>query len=84
MTMGSNEHDALPPALTVPEVARLLRVHTHTVYGLIQRGELPGARKVGRVIRIGRDPFLAWLAEGGTAQNTTAAPFQTPKLKPRP
>ena len=40
-------------ALTVGEVAELLRVSRHTVYRLAQRGDLPG-RKIGRIWRFSR------------------------------
>jgi excisionase family DNA binding protein len=52
--------------LTVPEVARYLRVTTKTVYGLLKRGELASFR-VGRVVRCRRadvDHFIA-RANGG-------------------
>lgn len=39
--------------LTVPEVAKYLRVSTKTVYALLKRGELRGFR-VGRVLRLRR------------------------------
>src|SRR5262245_47954821 len=57
---------ALPPLLKVEEIAHLLRLNIKTVYAMIARDQLPGARQVGRVIRISRDPFLAWLAGSGT------------------
>lgn len=37
--------------LKTSEVARLLRVDSRTVYGMIERGELP-AIKAGRVLRV--------------------------------
>lgn len=40
-------------ALTVEEVAKFLRVSRHTVYRLVERGEIPG-RKIGRVWRFPR------------------------------
>jgi excisionase family DNA binding protein len=56
--------EELPAVLTVDEVAELLRVDRKTVYEQIARGELPGARRVGRAIRISRDAVIKWLAEG--------------------
>jgi excisionase family DNA binding protein len=38
----------LPPLLTVPEVAALLRVDASTVYRAVRRGELPAVRLGGR------------------------------------
>ena len=56
---------ALPPELlTVDELAEFLRVERKTLYDAIARGELPGVRRIGRVIRISRSTVLAWLAEG--------------------
>lgn len=60
---GAVDLGALPPVLTVDEVAALLRVNRKTVYEALARGEMPGARRVGRVIRIARDPVLRWLAD---------------------
>jgi len=50
--------------LTVDEVAQLLRVDRKTVYGAASRGEIPGCRRLGTVIRFSRDAVLNWLAEG--------------------
>lgn len=59
---------ALPPpdraVLTVDELATLLRIERKTAYAAIARGEIPGARRIGGVIRISRDAVLAWLAHG--------------------
>jgi excisionase family DNA binding protein len=51
--------------LTVDEVAELLRVDRKTVYEAVRVGELPGAVRVGRAIRVHRATFLLWL-EGKT------------------
>jgi excisionase family DNA binding protein len=50
--------------LTVNELAALLRVERKTVYSLITRGDIPGARRLGKTIRISRDAVLRWLSEG--------------------
>lgn len=60
---GLRHGDPLDVA-TVPEIASLLRVAAKTVYGMVERGELPGARRVGRTIRISRAAVLRWLSEG--------------------
>ena len=54
----------LPDVLTVDETAALLRMDRKTVYNAIQRGEIPGARRLGRSIRLSRDAVLAWLSQG--------------------
>jgi excisionase family DNA binding protein len=55
---------ACPSVLTVDEVAGLLRVNRKTVYELIGRGEIPGARRLGRALRFSRDAVLDWLRQG--------------------
>lgn len=55
------EIDSPPVVLTVDEAAELLRCERKTVYTAIQRGKLPGVRKIGRVIRIHRATLLDWL-----------------------
>jgi excisionase family DNA binding protein len=51
----------LPPALTVDEAARLLRVNRKTLYDAVRDGRVPGVVRMGRSIRIGRDALLDWL-----------------------
>jgi excisionase family DNA binding protein len=50
--------------LNVDELAALLRVERKTVYGAIARGEIPGVRRVGTLLRVSRERVLAWLAQG--------------------
>ena len=55
---------SLPLALSVAEVAALLRVDRKTIYGAIAVGDLP-ARRIGagrKRFVVGRDALLAWLA----------------------
>jgi excisionase family DNA binding protein len=54
------QHDVL----TVAELAGLLRVDRKTAYALVKAGEIPGARRIGRTIRIHRGRVLRWLSEG--------------------
>lgn len=49
-----------PQLFTAAEVARYLRVSTMTVYRLLERGELVGAR-VGRAYRVSRQDLAAYL-----------------------
>jgi excisionase family DNA binding protein len=51
-----------PTVLTVDELAALLRIERKTAYAAIARGEIPGARRIGGVIRISRAAVLEWLA----------------------
>lgn len=55
---------ALPLVLTVDELAALLRVDRKSVYSAIQRGEIPGVRRLGRTVRLHRDTVLRWLSQG--------------------
>ncbi|MHB8575332.1 MAG: PAS domain S-box protein [Dehalococcoidia bacterium] len=52
--------------LTIAEVARRLRVHTKTVYRLVERGELRGV-KVGRVWRVPVSELARYHAAGVSA-----------------
>ncbi len=54
----------LPAFMSVREFAQLLRLNEKTVYDAIKRGGIPGARRVGRSIRIERAAALQWLACG--------------------
>lgn len=65
----------LPAVLTPDDLAALLRVRKRAVLDAIQRGELPGVRRVGRRIRADRDTVLQWLADGrGQAAKTRLFP----------
>lgn len=46
------------PVLLVPEAAQLLRVSVSHIYRMCERGELPGACKVGGLWRIDRARLL--------------------------
>lgn len=60
-----SEPKSLPPVLRIREAAQLLRVNRKTLYELVQKNALPGARRVGHVIRIDRDAVLEWLKGQG-------------------
>jgi excisionase family DNA binding protein len=57
----SNPSTDLPPVLTVDELAALLRLDRKSIYEALARGQIPGARRIGRRYRIGRDAVLDWL-----------------------
>lgn len=57
--------ERLPSILTVEEVTRLLRLNRKTVYELVQKGRIPGARRFGRNIRLSKLAFTEWLKSGG-------------------
>ncbi|MCC7537483.1 MAG: helix-turn-helix domain-containing protein [Deltaproteobacteria bacterium] len=62
--VASGDSVAESCVLTVDEVAALLRLERKTVYAALRRGEIPGARRIGRAIRLSRSAVLRWLAEG--------------------
>ena len=47
-----------PMYLTVDEAAVLLRVNRNSLYQAIERGEVAGVKRVGRIIRIRRSALL--------------------------
>jgi excisionase family DNA binding protein len=51
----------LPEFLKAEELAELLRLNRKTIYEAASRGEIPGAIRVGRVLRFRRDAVLAWV-----------------------
>ena len=51
-----------PEVLTVDEAAALLRVNAKTLRCAIAAGEVPGVRRLGRVIRLSRPALLEWLS----------------------
>jgi excisionase family DNA binding protein len=54
----------LPDLLTVGEAARHLRVPKSWVYERTRTREIP-VRKLGRHVRIPREPFLEWIENDG-------------------
>ena len=47
--------------LTVSEVADVLRTSQKAIYAMIERGQLPGLRRIGRRVLIRRADLLHWL-----------------------
>ena len=62
MTRRERERElrSYPMALTVPEVAEILRVCTKTVYKLIREGSIPHV-KIGREIRVPKGHLIDYL-----------------------
>lgn len=58
--------DSLPIFLTVEEVALLLRTTKKSIYNMAERGQLPGATRIGIRLLISRDNLLQWLIERRT------------------
>ncbi len=61
---GGLRVDRFAAMMTVQDVARYLRVHTITVYRMVQRGRIPAIR-VGRVWRFRKDHIDRWLVSHG-------------------
>jgi excisionase family DNA binding protein len=55
----------LPPILTIPDVAHVMKVHHTTVRQIIHSGELR-ARKVGAQWRISADALREYMGDGAT------------------
>jgi excisionase family DNA binding protein len=49
--------------MTVPEVARLLRINRGKAYEMANDGTLAGVIRLGRTIRVDRERLIAGLAE---------------------
>jgi excisionase family DNA binding protein len=61
----------LPAILRVEELAKLLRVNRKTAYEAVASGLVPGARRIGRTIRIDRDVVLKWLSGQGCVSRSS-------------
>jgi len=59
--------DALPEVLTVQEAAALLRINRKTIYLMVEKKQLPWARRFRGAIRIHRATLLAWLSSDQAA-----------------
>lgn len=64
--------DGLPEYLTVPEVAKRLKVHPKTVLGWIRSGELKAVR-VGKSWRLLEADVLAFIAASTEAERLERA-----------
>ena len=64
----------MPPLLTVPEVAPMLRLSVRRAYELAAAGSLPGLRKLGpRTYRVASSELEAFLGEPVTPAATAPA-----------
>ncbi len=59
--------DGLPIYLTVDEAADLLRTTRKAIYVRIERGQLPGVKRIARRILIRTEDLLSWLDQQGTS-----------------
>ena len=62
ITLIEKRRKNLPHSLEVPDVMKELNAKKDSVYGKLNRGEIPGAQKIpGIGWRVNTDIFLAWL-----------------------
>ena len=61
LALGAEAITARPEVLNLKEAAELLRVPLHTMYYLLEHGQLKG-RRVGKEYRILQSSLRAWLA----------------------
>jgi|LSQX01.3.fsa_nt_gb excisionase family DNA binding protein len=63
--MPKKEFEPFEPAvLTVPELARVLRIGRTTAYKMVQEGQIP-AMRIGKAIRIPRQAVENYLQKKG-------------------
>jgi excisionase family DNA binding protein len=55
--------DSEPRFLSVPEVAKLLRINRGRAYSMAANGSLPGVIKLGRTIRVDREKLIGELTK---------------------
>lgn len=58
---------ALPPLMTVEELAVLLQTSKGAVYARHARGGIPGALRLGRTLRFDRRIIVHWLSANSTS-----------------
>jgi excisionase family DNA binding protein len=61
--------------MTVPELAKYLRVHPSTIYRLLKRGDIP-AFKVGADWRVNRESINKWLRQQEGVLHTVTKPVR--------
>ena len=68
MSEQSTEQTTDEGFMTVDELAAFLRVDRKTAYAAIRAGEIPGVKRLGRVIRVYRPTVLEWALKEGRAK----------------
>ncbi len=58
--MRSPTADPALECFTMGEIARVLHISERHAYRLAERGELPGAFRLGASVRVNKGAFLAW------------------------
>jgi excisionase family DNA binding protein len=62
MDYEAEEEGTLPEFLTVAELSALVRADKKTLYAEIKANRIPGARRIGNIIRVHRRTVLDWLS----------------------
>ena len=58
------------PVMTVDDVAAWLRVSRAAIYKMVERGQLPGVRRLGRKVYFHRASLLDWLDQNPASSLT--------------
>lgn len=58
---------AVPPLMTVEELALLLQTSKGAIYARLARGGIPGALRLGRTLRFDRRVIVQWLSANSTS-----------------
>jgi len=61
MKRNQVSNDALPPLLTLPDLAAVLRIHERTIRRMVATRRMPCVR-IGRTIRFDAADVARWLA----------------------
>lgn len=54
--------------ITVDQAAALLQLDRKTVYVLVEKRQLPGARRLGKCIRIHKATLMKWMETGNAGR----------------
>jgi excisionase family DNA binding protein len=65
------DFENLPTVLTVPEMAKVLRIGRGSAYELVRSGGVPSV-KVGKLVRIPRDGLILWMSKGNQSTEEVA------------
>jgi excisionase family DNA binding protein len=71
--MDQSFHQLEDPILTIPEVARYLKISKSKLYSLVSREEIPHL-KIGRNVRIRRKDLQAWMEKQTSQLNFEILP----------
>jgi excisionase family DNA binding protein len=73
LQMNQSYHRSEDPILTIPEVARYLKVSKSKIYDLVSKQEIPHLR-IGRNVRIREKDLQMWMEKQSTQFNFEVFP----------